>query len=214
MVSWNEIETTFTDIQTYCDGSEFPAAVPAATRSVISNEGAVTPCAVEQQQQQQQRQHKQGELQEQQLQNGAHLVLSRLQQQQPQQQPDGCRRATQQQQRQRLQQQVSFGSQLCYTPAELQQLQQPTTASTRLQWPQYSRCRPLSWCLVLLPLLLLASAASAALVDIQLVDPLIERSADVRWQWGLAQTVNATTVSYLYWERVPVSGTTGSACKR
>ncbi|KAF8060281.1 tyrosine--tRNA ligase 1 [Scenedesmus sp. PABB004] len=47
-----------------------------------------------------------------------------------------------------------------------------------------------------------AAPARAALVDVQLIEPLTEKVADVRFQWGLQQTSNGTTgtISYPYFE--------------
>ncbi|WIA24061.1 hypothetical protein OEZ85_013674 [Tetradesmus obliquus] len=50
-------------------------------------------------------------------------------------------------------------------------------------------------------LLLLARPAAGALVDINLVSPLTEKTADVRFQWGFVQSVNgSSSLTQTFWQ--------------
>jgi hypothetical protein len=55
---------------------------------------------------------------------------------------------------------------------------------------------------LLLALLLLLGGVprAAAQLEVTLVEPLTERVADVRWQWGLQQSVNASSLSFNYFQ--------------
>lgn len=66
--------------------------------------------------------------------------------------------------------------------------------------PQQRSAKMLLPLLLALLLLLGGVPRAAAQLEVTLVEPLTERVADVRWQWGLQQSVNASSLSFNYFQ--------------